>query len=203
MKLKTFNKEIINFNELGYKNAINTLHKTIEVINSYSEFTNKLDIQLTIDELKLIQSNKQEYTNKYYLKVLNEICNNFGLDFDKVKLKEYTWNNPMFATMANNKAQPVYDMANAINNVSYQCSIIFDFIEIKDNIASPKLNYEEELKEVYTDYTDNDRQNKILSITKKYKECIEEYEKLNVNRNSIYNILYCDLSINSNILKQC
>ena len=114
MKNLTFKKQLINFDENEYNYSVSKLNKLIEIINSNTDKLNKLNVSLTVDDVKLIAEKPREYKNKQYLRILKDICTMFALDFDKVKLISYYWKNPMFSDMANKKAEPLYNMAHDI-----------------------------------------------------------------------------------------
>ena len=196
-----FKKQLISFDEEAYNYAVSRLNKLIEVINSITDNLNKLNVSLTVDDVKLIAENVQEYKNKQYLRILKDICTMFAQNFDKVSKASYVWENPMFSDMANNKAKPLYNMAKEIYLTCHDVRHIVNYIEIKDNIATPTLSAFEDIKELYCRYTENERQNKILYLLNGMKDNIKELENMGINKYYIPQLYYTDYSINNNLVK--
>lgn len=54
------------------------------------------------------------------------------------------------------------------------------------------------IKEGYTSYTKNDKQNKVLDLTKQLQDLYKQFNKLGINNNDISYLINKDGSINPN-----
>ena len=57
---------------------------------------------------------------------------------------------------------------------------------------------DELIKEGYTSYTKNDKQNKVLDLTKQLQDLYKQFNKLGINNNDISYLINKDGSINPN-----
>ena len=72
------------------------------------------------------------------------------------------------------------------------------YIDIINNVASKTIQADELIKEGYTSYTKNDKQNKVLDLTKQLQDLYKQFNKLGINNNDISYLINKDGSINPN-----
>lgn len=176
-------KQVIHFDNTGYTEAIKALDEAIETINKHSQELTTNGYILNMEDIKLIANSNREFNNQVYSNQLKEICKLFGLDYSKVCTFEYTTTNNMFSEMANGKCKYLYDFSNKL----YSCFILHKYladskyIDIINNIASKTIQANELIKDEYTSYTKNDKQNKVLDITKQLQDLYKQFNKLGIN----------------------
>lgn len=198
-------REIIYFNEVGFKQASKALDEVIETINKHSQELTANGYKLTIDDIKLIAEQNKKFKTEVYKNELKNICSYFGVDYNKVCTFEYRITNNMFSEMAVGKCKYLYNFSNDLSKSFTLHSYLADskYIDIIDNVASKSIDADELLKEENSFYTENDRQNEILALTKKLQELYKEYQKLNVRSRDIAHIINnTTLDINPQVFKQ-
>lgn len=190
-------KQLINFDEYKYNMSVTKLKQLVEAINNQTEFLNSKNIVITKEYIKEIAINRKKFKNKMFLIALEEVCNNFGVDFDEVKLWEYQYTHTdMFNNIANKKAKPFYQFADEIFKVGLTSySHITDYIEIENNVASPTISALDDIREYFTYYTDNEKQNKVLDKVQQIATLLDELTKMNVDRYQTFHLIRNDFSI--------
>ena len=178
-------KQTINFNETSYNQSINSLNKIIQVINNYTDKLTTKEHNLTIADLIKIANDPKAFKNEHYQTELEKVCEQFGLNFEEYSTFTYTIQNPMFSDMANSKCKGFYDLCNEL----MACFVCGDgmladskYITITNNVASKTADADTLLKEYHTDYTINDRENKVLDILKQMMVLYAELDKLDVDK---------------------
>lgn len=153
------NRKIVHFDGVGYNEAIRTLNEIIDAINKHSQELSANGYTLTIEDIKLISERDNKFKNKVYANSLNEICNIFGVDYNKVCTFEYGITNSMFSEMASGKCRYLYNLYGDLSKyfVSYQYLADGKYIDIIDNVASKTIEADELIRELYTSYTKNER----------------------------------------------
>lgn len=173
-------KELIAIEYWEVETQVNKVIELVKVINSKTDILNKKGINLTTDDVIKMSVNINSYKQEIYLKELQNICEMFAQDFNEVSKFEFSISNSdMFHKMAMAKCNYIFELAKEIHRINYYGdSIYLNYIEIKDNIASPKLNYQEDIKEHYSHYTKNDKQAKLTKALKVLQKDIKEVMKL-------------------------
>lgn len=185
-------KELIAVELYEVENQKDKLIEVINVINKYTDKLKNRGYNITINDITDITNNSSEYINKHYLKELKDICDMFALDFDEVSTKEYnmTHSENMFAGMANAKIELIRQFAKEVANVGLIGDRVFlDYLEITDNIASPKLNYENDIKDRYSHYAKNSKQTEITKALRKLQATINEAKKLGYTGYEVKNFI--------------
>lgn len=184
-------KQVIHFDNTGYTEAIKALDEAIETINKHSQELTTNGYLLTIEDIKLISERDNKFRNKVYRSQLKDICNTFGVEYSKVCTTEYTWTNSMFSEMTNGKCKYLY----SLNDDLYKCFILHTYladnkyIDIINNVASKTIQADELIKEQYTSYTKNDKQNKVLDITKQLQNLYKQFNKLGINNYNVDHLI--------------
>lgn len=182
-------KQVIHFDGNSYNEAIKALDEIVDTINKHSQELTTNGYTLTIEDIKLISERDNKFNKKVYSDQLKDICNTFGVDYNKVCTFEYSITNSMFSEMANGKCKYLYNFYNNLSKcfILYQYLADSKYIDIIDNVASKTIQADELIKEVYTSYTKNDRQNKVLSLAKQLQDLYKQFNKLGINN---YNVDY-------------
>lgn len=150
-------KQIIEFKENNYKQAIKWLDETIDKMN------NAINIliangytDINIDTLKCLSVNKSDFINKKYFDKLKDICGIFGVDIEKYDVSK----DENIRRMASSAIQYLYEASRALNT-NYITSFLLNdkYVVIEDNVVKKAINAELNLKEHYTVYTENEKQN--------------------------------------------
>lgn len=193
-------KQVIHFDNTEYTEATKALDEAIETINKHSQELTTNGYILNMEDIKLIANNNREFNKQVYSKQLKEICKLFGLDYSKVCTFEYTITNSMFSDMANNKCNYLYGFSNRLHScfTLYRYLANNKYIDIINNVASKTIQADELIKEGYTSYTKNDKQNKVLDLTKQLQDLYKQFNKLGINNNDISYLINKDGSINPN-----
>lgn len=184
-------KQVIHFNSNSYNEAIKALDEIVDIINKHSQELTTNGYLLTIEDIKLIADRDNKFNKKVYSSQLKDICNTFGVDYNKVCTFEYSITNSMFSEMANGKCKYLY----SLNNDLYRCFILHTYladskyIDIIDNVASKAIQADELIKELYTSYTKNDKQNKALDLTKQLQDLYKQFNKLGINNYNIDHLI--------------
>ena len=193
-------KQVIHFDNTEYTEATKALDEAIETINKHSQELTTNGYILNMEDIKLIANNNREFNKQVYSNQLKEICKLFGLDYSKVCTFEYTITNSMFSDMANNKCSYLYMFSNKLHSCFTLYRYLADskYIDIINNVASKTIQADELIKEQYTSYTNNDKQNKVLDLTKQLQDLYKQFNKLGINNNTISHLINKDGSINPN-----
>lgn len=184
-------KQVIHFDGNSYNEAINTLDEIVDTINKHSQELTTNGYTLTIEDIKLISERDNKFNKKVYSDQLKDICNTFGVDYNKVCTFEYSITNSMFSEMANGKCKYLYNFYNNLSKcfILYQYLADSKYIDIIDNVASKTIQADELIKEVYTSYTKNDRQNKVLSLAKQLQDLYKQFNKLGINNYNVDHLI--------------
>lgn len=180
-------KKAIYFNESQCNEATKDLDKLIQVINSYTEILNSKGYNLTIDTLQEIGSNPKEFKNNAFKKELKEICDHIGLIYEEQITFTTKMNNPIFQNGAHRKAHFIYKLADSFSFIRYYLPVLIKCVNIVDNVASKTSNAESTIKEFFTEYTETEKQNKVLDQLQKLQEIYKELEKHSIYK---YNVDY-------------
>jgi len=203
-------KQIIEFKEIKYNEAIVMINKLINRINEAIEIliaNGETIINMsTIYELGI---NSKLYIDAKYKNKINEILKMFGIkkeDNYDIQKDEAT------RDKANSATKHLWNVSKILC-FNYLNSFLVDerYIIIKDNVAIKAENSDNNLKERFTIYTNTEEQNKanviLLNICKEFKEL----DSINISPAKFFNIygLYkigngyiIDGSILSNINKK-
>lgn len=184
-------KQVIHFDGNSYNEAIKTLDEIVDTINKHSQELTTNGYTLTIEDIKLISERDNKFNKKVYSDQLKDICNTFGVDYNKVCTFEYSITNSMFSEMANGKCKYLYNFYNNLSKcfILYQYLADSKYIDIIDNVASKTIQADELIKEVYTSYTKNDRQNKVLSLAKQLQDLYKQFNKLGINNYNVDHLI--------------
>ena len=178
-------KQTISFNETSYNQSINSLNKIIQVVNKYTDKLTTKEHNLTIADLIKIANDPKAFKKQHYQTELEMVCLQFGLNYEEYSTFIYTMQNPMFSDMANSKCKVFYDLCNELR-ACFVCGdgMLADskFITITNNVASKTADADTLLKEYHTDYTVNDRENKVLDILNQIIGLYAELDKLNIDK---------------------
>ena len=178
-------KQAIKFYESNYIQSVNNLNNIIDTINKHTDKLNAKEYNLTITDIIKIANDPKAFKNEHYQTELEKVCEQFGLNFEEYSTFTYSINNPMFSDMANTKCKAFYSLCNELMTC-FICGdgILADskYITISNNVASKTANAETLLKEYHTDYTINDRENKVLDILKEMMVLYAELDKLDVDK---------------------
>ena len=114
---------IIYFDEQEYNRQLEILKDMIKVVNDYNN-SNPI-IALNVDDIKEINRNSTQFKNKIYLRRLEQICEQFGADFDTCKIFPNSVEAPykMFVDMANKQCQSLYKICREIDRTTDQGTI--------------------------------------------------------------------------------
>ncbi len=160
MKGFVMNKELIFKNEELIKETINSVKDLIVILNQNIDFINNENI--TIDTIKEIVINKKAYKNIIYQKTLKNVCEEFGVNYDKARFVTFKWlhEDLLVYNIANIRNKQWYQFINDIpNNIKY---FMVDYIRISDKEVSLKDNAINVITERFSYYTENEKQNKIV-----------------------------------------
>lgn len=184
-------KQVIHFDSNSYNEAIKALDEIVDIINKHSQELTTNGYLLTIEDIKLIADRDNKFNKKVYSNQLKNICNTFGVDYNKVCTFEYSITNSMFSEMANGKCKYLYNFYNDLSKcfVLYQYLADSKYIDIVNNVASKTIEADELIKEVYTSYTKNDRQNKVLSLAKQLQDLYKQFNKLGINNYNVDHLI--------------
>ena len=171
-------KQVIHFDNTGYTEATKALDEAIETINKHSQELTTNGYLLTIEDIKLIADRDNKFNKKVYSNQLKDICNTFGVDYNKVCTFEYTITN-------------LYSLYEDL----YKCFTLHTYladskyIDIINNIASKTIQANELIKDEYTSYTNNDKQNKVLDLTKQLQDLYKQFNKLGINNYNVDHLI--------------
>ena len=176
-------KQTISFNETGYNQSTSNLGTIIQVINKHTDKLTAKEHNLTIADLIKMANDPKAFKNEHYQTELEKVCLQFGLNYDEYSTFTYSINNPMFSDMANTKCKAFYNLCNELMS----CFVCGDgmladskYITITNNVASKTADADILLKVYHTDYTINDRENKVLDILKQMMVLYAELDKLDI-----------------------
>lgn len=189
-----FNKQVINRNTDKADKAKVDIIKLVDMLNKYSNYFIDKDAAY-LEEIKY--NSREVQTNEYQNK-LKEICLNFGLDYDEAKYKFANSKYDMVKEMASNKTTELRKAITEIHSFLYWLPIEVVSITItkQDDKFVLVNGYEDIINEYFTDYTQNVRQNEVVTKFHQLIKLYEELESLGVNR---YDILNCYLYSNGTI----
>lgn len=184
-------KQVIHFDSNSYNEAIKALDEIVDTINRHSQELTTNGYLLTIEDIKLIADRDNKFNKKVYSSQLKDICNTFGVDYNKVCTFEYSITNSIFSEMANGKCRYLYNFYNDLSKcfVLYQYLADSKYIDIIDNVASKTIQADELIKERYTSYTNNDKQNKVLELSKQLQDLYKQFNKLGINNYNIDHLI--------------
>lgn len=184
-------KQVIHFDSNSYNEAIKALDEIVDIINKHSQELTTNGYLLTIEDIKLIADRDNKFNKKVYSNQLKDICNTFGVDYNKVCTFEYSITNSMFSEMANGKCRYLYNFYNDLSKCFTFHTYLADskYIDIINNVASKTIQADELIKELYTSYTKNDKQNKVLDLTKQLQDLYKQFNKLGINNYNIDHLI--------------
>ena len=179
-------KQIIEFKENEYKQAIVQLNSAINEINE--AITILIANGKTIIDMDFIwdlATDTKNYIDGVYYGKLCEILKIYGVDILKYDIsKDETTRN-----LASSAIQYLWEASKKIR-MSYLTNYLLNdkFIIIKDNVAVKAPNAEDNLKEYFTIYTLNDAQYKTMEIVSNICNEFKELEKIGVSPYTFFNI---------------
>lgn len=184
-------KQVIHFDNTGYTEATKALDEAIETINKHSQELTTNGYLLTIEDIKLIADRDNKFNKKVYSNQLKDICNTFGVDYNKVCTFEYSITNSMFSEMANGKCKYLYSLNDDLYKSFTLHTYLADskYIDIINNVASKTIQADELIKDEYTSYTNNDKQNKVLDLTKQLQDLYKQFNKLGINNYNVDHLI--------------
>ena len=188
-------KQTISFNETGYNQSTSNLGTIIQVINKHTDKLTAKEHNLTIADLIKMANDPKAFKNEHYQTELEKVCLQFGLNYDEYSTFTYSINNPMFSDMANSKCKTFYDLCNELR-ACFICGngVLADssYITITNNVASKTADADTLLQEYHTDYTTNDRENKVLDILNEMIVLYAELDKLDVCKLKVDQLISAD-----------
>lgn len=189
----------IKFNQLGYEQAKRDLNNIVDVINKYSEHLTDSGIYINKDDIEVISKDINKYRNYIFHYKLKEIADSFGIEYNMIKTIEYSMQNPLFRDMALKKCEVVFKFIKELGYYIYGKAYLIDYIDILDNIATISINAE--LKEYFTEYTINDKEDSILEKLNKLQIIYKELKEMGVSKRESDNLINnYDYSIDVNYL---
>lgn len=179
-------KQLIEFKENNYRQALKQLDEIIDninraiiilVANGYKEVNISLIRSLTI--------NKNDYINEKYVDKLRGICNVFGINFDSYDVSQ----DDQMKRMALSSIQFLYEASKTIRT-TYLHSFLLDekFIQIKDNVASRAIDADLNLKEYHCIYTSSEKQNTVNEILATISKELEKLEIEGIDPRKFFNL---------------
>lgn len=184
-------KELIGIDKEETRTQIDKVIELVKIINRNTEQLNKKGYVLSLEDVYKMIYDTDTFKQKVYLQELEAICEMFGEDFNVVKTKDYIFNQTdMFHKMAMKKCRYLIDIAQELKHLSfYGDNIFINYIELNGNIASPKLNFQEEIEQYYSHYAQNDKQAKVTKKLKAVQAAIDEVMKLGFSSYQVHQFL--------------
>lgn len=182
--------ELIAKEQTEIKLQINKVNELIKVLNRYTDILNKTDLKVTINDIIQMSYDRQLYINKVFKMELEKICDTFAQDYDIISKMDLTPYSKMFQDMANKKCQPLYELSKEVSRIAYWGDKVYlDYVEITDNIASPKLNFEDDITEHYSHYCTNKTQETITKLLKEIQATLNKADKMGFSSYELYYLI--------------
>lgn len=193
---------IIYFDEQEYNRQLEILKDMIKVVNDYNN-SNPI-IALNVDDIKEINRNSTQFKNKIYLRRLEQICEQFGADFDTCKIFPNSVEAPykMFVDMANKQCQSLYKICREIDKARVKTDSQF-LDNIKQDQEGKYYLDERGLKEYLTAKTETEQENKLLDMAIKLQSIYKQFYDMGIRKTELDSLLnyYSDLSVRAGQLK--
>lgn len=193
-------KQIIEFNEREYNEKIKEINKVIEVVNKNIPILVTNGITPTIETLKEVTTNHNEFRKNKYIEELTKLSDSLGLPL------EYIIDNSLSSTeWIYMQAKGKISYLHNIETLTYLYNWCFDnkYFDIVEGKAVLKSDYLDKVREVCTIYTDTTNQNETLLVV---QEIAKQFSKLaNINGKDIPYYLYLyngEYKINGSLFKQ-
>lgn len=193
-------KQIIEFNEREYNEKIKEINKVIEVVNKNIPILVTNGITPTIETLKEVTTNHNEFRKNKYIEELTKLSDSLGLPL------EYIIDNSLSSTeWIYMQAKGKISYLHNIETLTYLYNWCFDnkYFDIVEGKAVLKSDYLDKVREVCTIYTDTTNQNETLLVV---QEIAKQFSKLaNINGIDISYYLYLyngEYKINGSLFKQ-
>ena len=178
-------KQIIEFNEREYNEKIKEINKVIEVVNKNIPILVTNGITPTIETLKEVTTNHNEFRKNKYIEELTKLSDSLGLPL------EYIIDNSLSSTeWIYMQAKGKISYLHNIETLTYLYNWCFDnkYFDIVEGKAVLKSDYLDKVREVCTIYTDTTNQNETLLVV---QEIAKQFSKLaNINGIDIPYYLY-------------
>lgn len=193
---------IIYFDEQEYNRQLEILKDMIKVVNDYNN-SNPI-ITLNVDDIKEINRNSTQFKNKIYLRRLEQICEQFGADFDTCKIFPNSEEAPykIFVDMANKQCQSLYKICREIDKARVKTDSQF-LDNIKQDQEGKYYLDERGLKEYLTANTEAEQENKLLDMAIKLQSIYKQFYDMGIRKTELDSLLnyYSDLSVRAGQLK--
>lgn len=171
------------------KKNIDILYQIAKLINDNTKILVKHNIQLDIEDIKELQYHYKEIINKYYYIILDNVCDNFGCKRNEIS--RFDNSSGLVFNMADSRFKPIKDMLFNIYRLMKYYEFdnrILDYLSISDNVAT--INNEEEIINLFTYDTKNDRQKEVTSLLKQIIDTLNKLQKYGISGNLNYLFRY-------------
>lgn len=194
-------KKLINYNKEAAKMAKQLIIEILDTLNNYSDVFYSKDISFLED---IVKQGRKKLQNKLYQTKLYEICNNFGVDYNKAKLwavppTKYDLVKEMAYTQTQLEREAIGEISLKLMQVSIE--LISKTIKKKDGKFILDKNYENTIKEHYSFYTDNEKEKKVVDTLNKILELTKEIEKFGVTIQNINKFINSDNTLSAYNIK--
>jgi len=154
------------------------MNKAINILiaNGYTD--------INIDTIRNLAVNSSDFINKKYFDKLKDICGIFGVDIEKYDVSK----DENIRRMASSAIQYLNEASRALNTTYITSFLLNDkYVVIEDNVVKKAINAELNLKEHYTVYTENEKQNRITDILNNICKEFEELESIGILPTNFFN----------------
>lgn len=176
------------------------LQKLINVLNQYKDFISEESI--TTDTIKEIVIDRKGFKNKRYLKTLKEVCEEFGVNYDKAKFVKYKWlhEDLLVYNIANIRNKTWFQF---IQDIPYNIQLFtVDYIQITENGISLKDTALQQIKEKFSYYTENEKQSQIVEKLKQMQNLFADLEKYGLNIKRVQSFFRWNNTLDERLIKQ-
>ena len=179
-----FDKETFNY-QLGQ------LNKIVESANKYNAISKNYII--TLEDIKLMIRSKERFLKERWNILYSDVCNLFGVDIEMIG------DNEEISKIADNKFKSIQDITNRINRLAGQYWYTIGEYIGQDNKGN-FIVLEQCLKEDNTEYTNTEKENKILDDIRIIYDICKKY---NISKREFKDdIFYNNMEINPYIIRR-
>ena len=114
-------KEIINFDEIGYRNEISKVKEIVRKINEVIPELMKFEDQVTLEMIQKIIFESKYISKERYNEKIKMYCKQFSLNPDKLNFTEHEF----IFKMANTAIQYLFDAKREIGFLGYYDTYLF------------------------------------------------------------------------------
>ena len=176
----------IKFESSKYENTIANYHLVVEAWNKHSETITKLGYKASLDDIYRVSN--RHFQGAFITDATNQevskIAEFFGYKANELTIGLLYTSGELIRQSINRIYAKLHPLCHDINGLQYTC-LFSDFLwtdsgafEMVDNKIIVKDNANELIKEYYTTYTANEKQNKLYEALKEMDAPLNKLSKL-------------------------